>query len=99
MHFYPGDFDAFWRRRWHRRTPKSSSTLQILSFTQPRQAMQPPIVFPRKEINSVSQPVFSKTARTKVWTPERLSLRGLPEIPKTFIIASQWYLSILRLEM
>jgi hypothetical protein len=19
MHFYPGDFDAFWRRRWHRR--------------------------------------------------------------------------------
>jgi len=20
MHFYPGDFDAFWRRRWHEKS-------------------------------------------------------------------------------
>jgi hypothetical protein len=27
MHFYPGDFDAFWRRRWHNADSIRSSSM------------------------------------------------------------------------
>jgi hypothetical protein len=47
--------------------------------------MHPEIVFFLREISSYATPVLSKTVFTSLYTPDWLSLRGLPEIPRIFM--------------